>query len=437
MRNLGLLLAVSLGQAGLAGCSTDAFIAIGPDGGGSSGSSTSGSAGSGSSSGTAGSGSVSSDAASSGSGSSGSTGSGASSGSGSCPASGATVSFEMKVSPTLNTSYCYGAGSCSQEFVAIRAPNGADLTIDKPCLADCNACRLVACPAGCLAPGPLTTTGVNHVWDGTHWSSGTCGSNVTCTGVDCTPAGHYVATMCAYRNIGGPAPSCTSSQTPICKEFGFDWPPPNGSVTISWTIGDADAGTTPSDGGPACFRDPVPADYKGCTVDGDCTVKSHQTDCCGTLHELGVSKSLSSAYDACESAWDQHFPACGCAAMATTTEDGKTVSDPSMVAVHCLGSSAAGAKTCQTTLSLPPADAGGKGVCSSTGDCPPNSICGFPTTPVCGATGQCFPVPGIVCQAYAPGCACDGTEINIVCNGLPGGYETKPLRHTGACVDGG
>jgi hypothetical protein len=41
-------------------------------------------------------------------------------------------------------------------------------------------------------------------------------------------------------------------------------------------------------------------------------------------------------------------------------------------------------------------------------------------------------------MAYSPGCACDGTAINVVCNGLPSGYETKPMRHTGACLaDGG
>jgi hypothetical protein len=37
------------------------------------------------------------------------------------------------------------------------------------------------------------------------------------------------------------------------------------------------------------------------------------------------------------------------------------------------------------------------------------------------------------CDAIALGCACDGTEINIACNGLPGGYETKPYLHSGAC----
>jgi hypothetical protein len=39
-----------------------------------------------------------------------------------------------------------------------------------------------------------------------------------------------------------------------------------------------------------------------------------------------------------------------------------------------------------------------------------------------------------ICNAYSPGCACDGTEESIVCNGLPSGYARKPLLHTGACA---
>jgi hypothetical protein len=45
-----------------------------------------------------------------------------------------------------------------------------------------------------------------------------------------------------------------------------------------------------------------------------------------------------------------------------------------------------------------------------------------------------------MCEAYSAGCACDGTEINLACNGYPNGYGPKPVLHTGACdtaVDGG
>jgi hypothetical protein len=86
--------------------------------------------------------------------------------------------------------------------------------------------------------------------------------------------------------------------------------------------------------------------------------------------------------------------------------------------------------------------------CTSTTDCPAGDECGFPIpapastkTDVCPAAGTamgtCFPLQPITCLAYSPGCACDHTEINVACNGLPSDYTTKPLAHTGACVDGG
>jgi hypothetical protein len=75
--------------------------------------------------------------------------------------------------------------------------------------------------------------------------------------------------------------------------------------------------------------------------------------------------------------------------------------------------------------------------CATSQECPTGYECGFPQAEACTAKGTCFASSGVVCQAYSPGCACDGTIVNVVCNGLPGGYETKPLRHTGLCNDAG
>lgn len=77
------------------------------------------------------------------------------------------------------------------------------------------------------------------------------------------------------------------------------------------------------------------------------------------------------------------------------------------------------------------ADAGAP--CTNSADCRPDEICGFPEAQGCAAQGTCFPAPQVTCDAIALGCACDCSEINIACNGLPGGYETKPFLHTGAC----
>jgi hypothetical protein len=262
---------------------------------------------------------------------SGSAGSGSSGGSTSCSAF-ETITFEMSVAPGVEASYCYG--DCLGDFVTIRGPNNEVLTIEQACLADCNVCQPMACPALCRAPSPLTTTPVTFKWNGTDWVNATCGANVSCEDSACAPAGHYVATLCANVVQAEMAPACIpSSQGAVCKDFDFDWPPPPSggkapsyNETISWVIGEGDAGSGSGDAGKACM---------------------------------------------------------------------------------------------------------------STPDCPADMVCGFPESPACTLTGTCFPAPEVTCNAFSPGCACDGTDINIACTGLPGGYATKPLRHAGVCADGG
>jgi hypothetical protein len=67
-------------------------------------------------------------------------------------------------------------------------------------------------------------------------------------------------------------------------------------------------------------------------------------------------------------------------------------------------------------------------------DCPNNGLCGYPEAAGCAANGVCFASPGAICQAFSPGCACDGSLINVACTGLPSGYFSKALRHTGECT---
>jgi hypothetical protein len=91
---------------------------------------------------------------------------------------------------------------------------------------------------------------------------------------------------------------------------------------------------------------------------------------------------------------------------------------------------------CATCQCAPGPDAG-PGLCKSDADCAAGSLCGFAIADACSATGQCIVSSMVLCNAASPGCACDGTEVNIVCNGLPNGYAPAPLLHTGRCVDSG
>lgn len=74
--------------------------------------------------------------------------------------------------------------------------------------------------------------------------------------------------------------------------------------------------------------------------------------------------------------------------------------------------------------------------CKTDDDCAPDGLCGFPGAAHCAARGTCLRSllrPGMVCAGGAwPGCACDGTYLWPTC-GLPAGFYSKPLRHSGPC----
>ena len=72
--------------------------------------------------------------------------------------------------------------------------------------------------------------------------------------------------------------------------------------------------------------------------------------------------------------------------------------------------------------------------CTTTSDCGAQEMCGFPESDACNAKGACFAVLPVGCNGYSPGCACDGSTINVVCTGLSPGYTTAPLAHPGQCT---
>jgi hypothetical protein len=95
------------------------------------------------------------------------------------------------------------------------------------------------------------------------------------------------------------------------------------------------------------------------------------------------------------------------------------------------------ANGCETCTCAPVADSGDGSACTTNADCSGGQVCGFLKTDACRATGTCLVPEPEGCNAAAPGCACDGTVINIVCNGFPSAYAPAPLLHTGLCADAG
>lgn len=111
------------------------------------------------------------------------------------------------------------------------------------------------------------------------------------------------------------------------------------------------SGTSPDSGvdAGACFGatvDSVP--YKLCKNDGDCTLKPHQTDCCGSVTMVGLANAVADAYDRCEAAWDKHFSACGCPPGPTKAEDGADVGSGTLT-VKCTNFTSSGG-VCQTSV---------------------------------------------------------------------------------------
>jgi hypothetical protein len=91
-------------------------------------------------------------------------------------------------------------------------------------------------------------------------------------------------------------------------------------------------------GDPLVCDDPTmfPGVSKACSVDADCAVVLHQTDCCGTLAAVGVEDGSVDAFNEHESMCAALWPACECAAGPTSTEDGGTVPDPASAEAACV-----------------------------------------------------------------------------------------------------
>ncbi len=63
---------------------------------------------------------------------------------------------------------------------------------------------------------------------------------------------------------------------------------------------------------------------RDCTVPADCEVAFHQYNCCGSRMAIGINKRERSKFTAAETTCVGQYPGCGCAAVATIAQDGKS-----------------------------------------------------------------------------------------------------------------
>jgi hypothetical protein len=150
------------------------------------------------------------------------------------------MTFVLDNDPTSTTSFCLGGtGTCSAQWLDIRSGTGSSLAIDMPCETTCAACQPVACDNLCAVPSPLGDAGVQTTWDGTFFTSGTCGAGVACVSGSCAAAGVYTARACGYAESpdAGALVGCQGSSTPTCVEAPFQWPPPAGTPPLHLVLG--------------------------------------------------------------------------------------------------------------------------------------------------------------------------------------------------------
>jgi hypothetical protein len=234
------------------------------------------------------------------------------------------------------------------------------------------------CPDGTT----LTETLCEEQADGKcGWGFPACPATDACEALPCLP--------CQYGDLGVGVDANGCATCPICA------PPPDAGKT-------SDAcPAAPICNLPNCMYGVIPQkDANGCDVCAICAPAPDAGSCnCGAPPPVAACPGVGTRSVTCEST---------------------------------------SAGTCSWVVGpCPTQDDAGNTVCTSDSECPSGKVCGFLETNSCGTPGSCFPAPTVICNAYSPGCACDGSEVDIICNGLPSGYVRKPLKHTGACVDGG
>lgn len=191
--------------------------------------------------------------------------------------------------------------------------------------------------------------------------------------------------------------------------------------------GASDTGLAPDlDAGVACSGHDAtsfPTFDRSCALDTDCVVVGHQTDCCGTLAAMGITRGEQARFASAEAQCLAQYPACGCDSGTVITDDGSSPppgTGTSGVVVRCAsgvctssarastpcgGASCAPTQVCVAECSGVPRPDGGAPLPSHCVDVPP--ACASSTDCACfGGVNPC-PTGGCVTVDHgAPVCVC-------------------------------
>ncbi len=138
-----------------------------------------------------------------------------SSDSGTAGSCGSRLSFQIVAATGVDPgSFCtYGCNWIERiAFTSGSFQVTADDIAQPACVPLCDTCDKLPDCHSCVGINPFPATGLNYVWDGHYFPSGTCGGGQSCRGPQvCAPAGHYTGEFCALRGttVSG---RCTPSQ---------------------------------------------------------------------------------------------------------------------------------------------------------------------------------------------------------------------------------
>jgi hypothetical protein len=148
----------------------------------------------------------------------------------------ASSTVTLKLGVPADHPYCDQTMGCTgpTHFQILNA-QGQALSISSPlCTPICGTtCQFTPCPAiACIAPHGTMFTGASLDWDGTYYTTSTCGTNNTsCSQKNQASPGKYVARMCGTPGKldnpdAGFQANCVASGPTVCVDVSFEYPGP-------------------------------------------------------------------------------------------------------------------------------------------------------------------------------------------------------------------
>jgi hypothetical protein len=147
---------------------------------------------------------------------------------------GSPGSVTLRLVIPMSQSFCDQSSTCGgSSHITILNSAGQAVGISVPwCSTICSTvCKPSPCPAiACISEGMVVKT-TELPWDGSSYTTSTCGNQMSCYQPGFAPPGHYVAKMCATPGKvttadGGFPSTCTATGPIECVDVPFDFPGP-------------------------------------------------------------------------------------------------------------------------------------------------------------------------------------------------------------------